>query len=703
MESYLTHSHYDLVTPDGKITAIDSIQENRLKVNVLIEQISAKFKGFEIDTHLVHFNLKSTLAQLGINTYHTEIHLDKVKQRAEIELYLQALDPLSKAMLPLLKTGAYIGKLFAADDRRIVRNPDYLLRMFGRSDRMGRSLLFFGKSYGSDDFVLEKIENRTLAFIALKDGVIAYKESMNDFLPTLEKTLHFTHFKTRDLIALHQKWMKHQPKVLKDAQTLLVKTAPLHIRTVFAKVVENQLPKGFHHTSANVLQPDTFASGDIYEFFGASNQEIDSIPLEFYTLEPHREHVFFEDRDQLQAAIEDNTTLFKAFAKGPSPSNTPAAVFIVKGDQLQNLKMKDWILRDLHKHEFPGISHPSRQAAVVERYIEKQPTFPFLKAIEEELITSQGILLTRYFPSPLMKRFFLSSFVQRCLKRIYFEKPSYTFGEYFSFEDRAFLVDLAKFGIPVYWVDHSTKKILQYVLRPEKDTGMFVPFDLVEHFRKSTMFGVYGSNLQKGPYEQELKSLMQGILNLREFVNHPLLSSETPIALVTGGGPGVMELGNQVAKELGILSCANIADFQGEKHHIVHEQKINPYIDAKMTYRLDHLVERQAEFHLDFPIFLQGGIGMDFEYTLEEVRRKTGASAATPSILFGPVDYWTDKVGTRFQRNLMSGTIKGSEWVSNCFYCVQTAKQALEVYQKYFENKLAIGKDGPVYQQGFHI
>ena len=48
-----------------------------------------------------------------------------------------------------------------------------------------------------------------------------------------------------------------------------------------------------------------------------------------------------------------------------------------------------------------------------------------------------------------------------------------------------------------------------------------------------------------------------------------------------------------------------------------------------MTYRLDRLVERQAEFYLDIPIFVPGGIGMDFEYTLEEVRRKTGSCPIT--------------------------------------------------------------------------
>lgn len=47
------------------------------------------------------------------------------------------------------------------------------------------------------------------------------------------------------------------------------------------------------------------------------------------------------------------------------------------------------------------------------------------------------------------------------------------------------------------------------------------------------------------------------------------------------------------------------------------------------------------------------------------------------------------------------GTIKGSEWLSNCFYCVQTAEQGLEVYHKFFTNTLPIGRDGPIYSDGF--
>ena len=228
---------------------------------------------------------------------------------------------------------------------------------------------------------------------------------------------------------------------------------------------------------------------------------------------------------------------------------------------------------------------------------------------------------------------------------------------------------------------------------------MFVPLPLVDAFRKATVFGVYGSNLQEGNFEQELRHLLTGILALRREVNHPLLCQETPLALVTGGGPGAMEVGNRVAKAVGILSCANIVDFRSKEKSVVNEQKQNPYIDAKMTYRLDRLVERQAEFYLDFPLFLPGGIGMDFEYTLEEVRRKTGATEANPVLLFGDPDYWRRKVTARFRLNRESGTIK----VSNCFYCVQTGAQGLSVYRRFFENKLPIGKQGPIYDDGFCI
>jgi predicted Rossmann-fold nucleotide-binding protein len=701
LESYLTAEHYDLVTPDGKITELRKIDEKRALATVHIEHISPAFVGYEIDQKLITFNLKSTLAQLGLNGIGQEFHFERKRDSVQVKVELIAIGHLAKSMLKLLQPGAYIGKLFAADDRRKVRDPDYLMRMFSRSDRKGRPLLSLGGLEGSGALILEKIDGRTVAFISLLDGVITYETDIYGFLPTLAKALHKNMSHTRQLLHLHQQLEVDVPRLINPTEILLVRTAPLHIRTVYAHVVDHLLPQGIHHTTANFLQPDTTASGDIYELYGSSNQIIDDIPLEFFTLEPHREHVFFADRDQLIASLDNPKSLFDAFDTAPEPKNHLASVFVVKGTQMKNLQAKDWIMREPIKHEFPGLAHPARQAQVVEKYIEQQPAYPFLKAIEDGLITSQGILLTRHFPTPLFKRMLLNDQVQRCLKRIYFKFPSCSHHGFFSHEDRAMLVDLAKFGIPVFWVDDLTGKILQYVLKPDKEAGLFVPIPLVETFRKATFFGVYGSNLQEGSFEEELRALLEGVLEMRKTTLHPLLSKDTPLALLTGGGPGAMEVGNRVAKSVGILSCANIVDFRSTDKAVVNEQRQNPHIDAKMTYRLDRLVERQAEFYLDVPIFLPGGIGMDFEYTLEEVRRKTGSSPANPILLFGSADYWHRKVTSRFQLNKETGTIKGSEWVSNCFYCIQTAQQGLWVLRNFFEGKLKIGKEGPVYEQGF--
>lgn len=700
MESYLDTKNFDLVSPDGMITSLTRLDENNAEATVFIEKISSKFVGYNIPKEKVFFNIKSTLAQIGLDGVGIEYELDQKRASAQIKVMLKCYGPIARAFLNFLEVGAYIGRLFAADERRRVRSPEYLSRMFGRSDRWGRPLLSLGGLQGSNDLILDVVDGRTVAYLTLQSGHFVYEPSIYGFLPTLAKSLS-AKMRVRDFLRLHQRFEAGIHRGVAGDDILLLKTLPLHIRTVFGRVVDDLLAQGYKHTTASILQPDTHASGDIYELYGQSKRELTDIPLEFYTLEPYREHVFFNDRDQLKSSLEDVNSLFQAFSTAPQPISDRAAVFVVKGEQLLNLKAEDWISRETRFHDFPGLAHGDRQALMIERYIEMQPSYPFLKAIENGEITSQGVLLTRYFPSPLMKKMLLNDQVQRLLKGIYFQFPSQSYVQFFSAEDRALLHDLEKFAIPVYWVDESTGKVLQYAQKTDCDSGLFVPLHQISTFLKSTMFGIYGSNLLEGNFENELRTLMQGILDMRDEVNHRLLYKDVPLSLVTGGGPGAMEVGNRVAKELGILSCANVVDFGHRAESVVNEQRQNPYVEAKMTYRLDKLVERQAEFDLDFPIFLTGGIGTDFEYSLEEVRRKVGSVPSNPILLFGEVEYWKEKVTSRFQCNLAAGTIKGSEWITNCFYCVQSAEQALVIYRDFFKGVLPIGKEGPVYELGF--
>lgn len=700
--AFFDPSNFDLITPDGCLTSLSAIDARSAQAKVLIENISPRFVGFGLDSHLLLFNVKSTLAQLGVDAVASRICMDRLRRAAEVEVQLTAYGSLGVEMLRQLQVGAYIGKLFALDDRRRVRDPHYLSRMFGRVDRWGRPLLLLGGMNGTPSLVLEKVDGHTVAFLSLQQGCVAYDESIKGFLPTLGKAL-FSQQRIRDLLQLHQQWNQGGSRTVCPGEILLVKTIPLHMRTVFGHVVDELLAPGFRHTSASVLQPDTQASGDIYELYGNSPEaELKAIPLEFYTLEPYREYVYFTDRRQLQTCLRESKTLFQAFATAPAPKEHKAAVFVVKGEQLLHLRDLDWVIRSPHPMELPGLAHSSRHALVVERYIEQQPCYPFLEGIEHGPITSQGVLLTRFFPTPFLKRLLLSDQVQRCLKGIYFQYPSLSHGQFFSHEDRALLHDLYKFAVPVFWLDDATHQILQYIEREGKDTGMFVPLDRRTDFSKSSFFGIYGSNLLAGRFEQELRHLLLGVQEMQPQMSHPLLNSNVNLALVTGGGPGAMEMGNRVAKEIGILSCANIVDLSSPDGQVVNEQRQNPYVEAKMSYRIDQLVERQAEFHLDFPIFLKGGVGTDFEFALEEVRRKTGAMyPPTPILLFGTMDHWRQKLSYRFRCNRAMGTIAGSEWLSNCLYCIQTAEQGLKIYRAFFEHRLAIGKGGPIYDDGF--
>ena len=312
MDTFFEFKYFDLVTPDGAITNLTKHSDKKYEATVFIENIQPNFVGFHIDKESVFFNIKSTLAQVGLNSTDLMIDLDKNKRCAQVLLELNAIGQLAVELLSNLQVGAYIGKLFAADERRRVRDPDYLGRMFGRSDRWGRPLLSLGGLQGSKDLILEKVEGRTVAYLSLLNGKIQYDESIHGFLPTIAKALA-AKIGIREMLRLHQTWKPYSPRNVEEDEILLVPTLPLHIRTVYGRVVENLLSPGYHHTSASILQPDTQASGDIYELYGSSVRELTDIPLEFYTLEPYREPCSFPTEINFNLALKTAIPSLKPF------------------------------------------------------------------------------------------------------------------------------------------------------------------------------------------------------------------------------------------------------------------------------------------------------------------------------------------------------------------------------------------------------
>jgi predicted Rossmann-fold nucleotide-binding protein len=156
-----------------------------------------------------------------------------------------------------------------------------------------------------------------------------------------------------------------------------------------------------------------------------------------------------------------------------------------------------------------------------------------------------------------------------------------------------------------------------------------------------------------------------------------------------------MGIANKVAYDLKILSLAHLCNFAFEP--------MNPHLDGKMTYRIERMIERQAEFLVKLPIFFIGGYGTDLELSLEVVGRQVGSYELTPILLFGEVDYWVEKITSRFTLNHKSGTLRSGEYLSNCLIQVSSGEQALEVYKQFFIHKLHLGSSGRVYPRGFRI
>jgi uncharacterized protein (TIGR00730 family) len=108
----------------------------------------------------------------------------------------------------------------------------------------------------------------------------------------------------------------------------------------------------------------------------------------------------------------------------------------------------------------------------------------------------------------------------------------------------------------------------------------------------------------------------------------------TPIHVVTGGGPGIMEAGNRGALESGGKSIGlNIV--------LPHEQQPNPYITPELCFQFHYFALRKMHFLMRavalacFP----GGFG-----TLDELFEvltliQTGKSRPRPILLFG-ADFW---------------------------------------------------------------
>jgi uncharacterized protein (TIGR00730 family) len=129
--------------------------------------------------------------------------------------------------------------------------------------------------------------------------------------------------------------------------------------------------------------------------------------------------------------------------------------------------------------------------------------------------------------------------------------------------------------------------------------------------------------------------------------------AEAGFAVVTGGGPGVMEAANRGAREGGGLSV-------GFNIELPHEQHENPYLDIELTFR--HFYARKTMFVKaaeGFVIF-PGGFGTLDELFESLTLIQTGKVLHFPVVLFD-ADYWAGLLAWIRDRLLTEGMISSED------------------------------------------
>lgn len=274
-----------------------------------------------------------------------------------------------------------------------------------------------------------------------------------------------------------------------------------------------------------------------------------------------------------------------------------------------------------------------------------------------------AVLVLKYFPNLIEHRDIINLACNGKLDALYFFEPSCENGPFLSQLDHNRLQEYHAFGIEVYWISGLNSCLMVHTMRD--GMGYFVLPERLADFHKSMLFAFYGSNIRLSPEgETRLGELMDALI---EFWGQH-------IGIVTGGGSGVMEQANLLARERGILSGANFLD--------ITDQSMTTDVDFCQVFQATCRHSRQKWFEVaSFPIFNIGGLGSLEELGITLCNMKLNILEPVPVILFdteGKGGFWS---GIEQQIGEMIGRGRAPAWIKKNIVITDDPGVVIDVYR----------------------
>ncbi len=283
----------------------------------------------------------------------------------------------------------------------------------------------------------------------------------------------------------------------------------------------------------------------------------------------------------------------------------------------------------------------------------------------DRLVAEQPVVLAlKYFPNLVEHRDIINHAVEGKIKSLYFFEASREHGPFLSQEDHSRLLEYHAFGVEVYWVCGLNRSLMTHTIRDGK--GYFVLPERLADFHKSMLFAFYGSTLPLTPAGKErLGRLMDALVSFWG----------QNIGIVTGGGSGVMEEANILARERSILSGANFLD--------ITDQAMTTDVDFCQVFQATCRHSRQKWFEIaSFPIFNVGGLGSLEELGITLCNMKLSIMERVPIILFdtdGNKEFWSgmrEQIGTMVRHN------RAPDWIEAYIVITDDPDEVIDAYRQ---------------------